>query len=262
MRSLRLIGTFIRTSFEVDLAFRANFWIHLFNTVLNLAVGALAITVLFGRVSSLKGWDYPSAMALLGVYLTISALRALFIGPSLEALVGLGQEVWDGRFDFTLLRPVNTQFLITFRKWRLFALLDLALGLAVIVTALQFGPGLDGLRLAAFLLTLLASVVALYAVLLIFTALVFWSPGMLFTWVFDALFQLARYPVQIYPNWLQFVLTWLVPVGIMTTLPAQALTGQLAWTALAASLLMAGTLLAAASWLFNAGLRRYASASS
>ena len=41
-------------------------------------------------------------------------------------------EVWTGRFDFTLLRPVNTQFLASFAHWRLFALFDLVLGLGVL----------------------------------------------------------------------------------------------------------------------------------
>ena len=36
--------------------------------------------------------------------------------------------------------------------------------------------------------------------------------------------QMARYPVGVYPGWLRMVLTWIIPVGLMTTLPAQALT--------------------------------------
>ena len=56
---------------------------------------------------------------------------------------------------------------------------------------------------------------------------------MLFTWVFDGLFQMARYPVGMYPGWLRLVLTWIVPVGVITTVPAQALTGALSPPALA-----------------------------
>jgi ABC-2 type transport system permease protein len=78
----------------------------------------------------------------------------------------------------------------------------------------------------------------------------------------DGLFQMARYPVGLYPSWLRMVLTWLVPVGIMTTIPAQALTGALPAATLAASLAAALVLLLAASALFRLGLRRYASASS
>jgi ABC-2 type transport system permease protein len=107
-----------------------------------------------------------------------------------------------------------------------------------------------------------ASVTVLYAILLIFTALVFWGPGMLFTWVFDAIFQLARYPIGVYPGWLQFALTWIIPVAILTTIPAQALTGDIAPGVLFASLAFATVSLIGASGLFRVGLRRYKSASS
>ncbi|MGD9101595.1 MAG: ABC-2 family transporter protein, partial [Anaerolineae bacterium] len=117
-------------------------------------------------------------------------------------------------------------------------------------------------RLAAFLVALGAGVTVLYAVLLTFAGLVFWSPGFLFTWVFDGLFQLARYPVGMYPGWLRLTLTWIVPVGVMTTIPAQALGGELSAGTLAGGLALATALLVGASLLFRSGLRRYASASS
>ena len=51
-------------------------------------------------------------------------------------------EIWSGAFDFTVLRPVNTQFFTSFRKWRLFALFDLVLGVGVLVTAvIKLGGG-------------------------------------------------------------------------------------------------------------------------
>jgi ABC-2 type transport system permease protein len=130
------------------------------------------------------------------------------------------------------------------------------------VAAAQLGQALAPLRLAAFLLTLLVGVGILYAILLAFSALTLWNPGFLFTWVFDGLFRMARYPVGLYPGWLRLVLTWIVPVGLMTTVPAQALTGTLSGPALAGALLAAVALLVASSLLFRLGLRRYASASS
>ena len=78
----------------------------------------LGLLVLFGQVQTSARLGLSATLALLGVYLIVGALRGLFIGPSLDALAGMDGEVWSGRFDFTLLRPVNTQFLASFRKWR------------------------------------------------------------------------------------------------------------------------------------------------
>jgi ABC-2 type transport system permease protein len=262
MYYLRLVGQFARASAQNDLAHRANFWISLLHSLLNLGTGVLGLWVLFGQVETIRGWDLPSTLALLGVYLTLGALRGLFIGPSLEAMAGMDGEVWTGKFDFSLLRPVDTQFLASFRHWRPFALVDLALGLGVLVVAtVQLGQVVTAARLATFLLSLGAGVTVLYAALLAFSALVFWSPG-LFTWIFDSLFQMARYPVGIYPGWLRFALTWIVPVGVMTTVPATALAGGLAPGVLAGAVALALLFLVGASALFRLGLRRYASASS
>ena len=262
MRHLRLVGQFVRASTQNDLAHRANFWISLLHSLLNLGTGVLGVWVLFGQVETIRGWDLPSTLAVLGIYLTLGALRGLFIGPSLEAMAGMDGEVWTGKFDFSLLRPVDTQFLASFRHWRPFALVDLALGLGVLVVAIvQLGQTLTVAGLAAFLLALGAGLTVLYAALLAFSALVFWSPG-LFTWIFDSLFQMARYPVGIYPGWLRFALTWIVPVGVMTTVPAAALSGGLTAGVLAGAVVLALLFLVGASLLFRSGLRRYASASS
>lgn len=264
MRYLRLIGQFVRASAQQDLAYRANFFISLLHSLLNLGVGVAGVLVLpWSQVGAINGWDRRGMLALLGVYLIVAALRGLFLGPSLDALAGMDGEVWSGRLDFTLLRPVNTQFLASFRHWRLFTFTDLVLGLGVLGVALaQPGAPLTAGRLVAFAVTLVAGLTILYALLLAFTALIFWSPGFLFTWLFDGIFQMARYPVGVYPGWLRLVLTWVVPVGLMTALPAQALTGDLAPALLIGSAGLAVALLLTASFCFRAGLRRYASASS
>lgn len=126
----------------------------------------------------------------------------------------------------------------------------------------QMGHTLTPVNVGVFLMTLLASVIILYAILLAFSALVFWSPGFLFTWLFSAFFQMARYPVGLYPGWLRLVLTWIVPVGVMTTMPAQALTGAPPSGTLLGGLALSAVFSAGATALFRTGLRRYASASS
>jgi ABC-2 type transport system permease protein len=263
MRALHLIGTFARVSAQEELAYRANFWISLLHSLLGLITGVLGLVVLFDQIETVRGWDFASSLALLGVFLTLGALRNLFIGPSLDALAGMEGAIWRGTFDFTLLRPLNPQFMVSFQRWRPFALVDLLLGLGVLVVALaQMNRSVGPVQLLAFVFTLASGGLILYSVLLALTSLVFWGPGFFYTWLFDALFQMARYPVGLYPGWIRLVLTWIIPVGIMTTVPAQALAGTLSPGLWAGSLLFSLLLFVGASRLFQANLRRYASASS
>ncbi len=263
MHYLRLLGHFTRTSFQEEAAYRANFFLNLMYSLLNLGTGVLGVAVLFNQVKTVNGWDFNGTLALLGVYLTAGGLRSLVIGPSLDSLAGMDGDVWSGRMDFTLIRPVDTQFLVSFRKWRLFSLLDIALGLGVMGTALaRLGADLPAERWLGFVIALLASIAILYAVLLAFTALVFWGPGVLFTWVFNGVFQMARYPLGLYPGWLRLLLTWVIPVGIITTVPAGTLTGATSTGMLAGMVAFAAALVIAASALFRFGVKHYKSASS
>ncbi len=263
MHYIRLTFAFMRLSILGEAAYRVNFFISILHSLLNFATGVLGLIILFSQVQTVQGWNLSKSLLLLGVYLVLGALRNLFIGSSLEALAGLGGEIWTGRFDFTLLRPVNVQFLASCRTWRIFSLFDLVLGLGVLSVSIsrvshEFTP----VHLLEFLIALIVSVVVLYAVLLLLTSLVFLSAGFLFTWIFDSIFQMARYPVGLYPNWLRFILTWVIPVGIMTTIPAQAISGELSTRVLMASGGLALVVLVGASYLFHRGVRHYSSASS
>ena len=263
IRYLRLLMVFIKASFMQETAYSTNFVTSVLHSLLNFGTGVLGLSVLFGQVEIVRGWEFASTLAVLGTYLTISALRDLFISPSLDALTGMDGEVWMGTFDFTALRPVDKQFLASVRHWRPFALFDLLLGAGTLgVAAWQLGGSISMVQLFTFLAALAVSVLTLYALLLAFAALVFWSPGFMFSWVFNGLFQMARYPVGLYPGGLRLLLTWVVPVGIMTTVPAQALSGELPAGMLVASLVFALLLVTGASLLFRGGIRRYASASS
>jgi len=260
---LKLIGQFFKISVQAEMAYRANFFIRLLYSVLNLVTGLFSLMVIFNQVETIKGWDLPSALILLGIYQLLGALRSLFIGPSLESVAGMDGEIWTGTFDFTLLRPVNKQFLISFRYWRLFALIDLIFALGVLIYAIVLmETPLSLLNLVSFFVTLVAGVLLLYAALLAFSALVFWNSGFLFTWVINDLFQLARYPVGIYPNWLRLILTWIIPVGLMTTIPAQAIKGTLSPTMLILTTIFSIMAFFGASLLFRRGLQKYTSASS
>ncbi len=151
----------------------------------------------------------------------------------------------------------------SFQRWQPLAIFDLLSGLGVLIVALiQIGQTLSLANLALFPLTFTTGVTILYSLLLGLTSLLFWGPGFFYTWLFDGLFQMARYPVRLYPGWLRLILTWIIPVGVMTTVPAQALRGSLSWPMLIGSMLFAMILFVGASALFQRGLRGYASASS
>lgn len=260
---VRLIKAFIHQSFQVEMAFRANFFINLMNTLLGLAGGVGGAAILFSQVQRINGWTFPQVLALMGIYMLIQALKDLVIGPSLDSLAGIDGEIWVGRFDFTLLKPVPTQFYVSLRKWAPWSLIDLVLSLGIIgIAIVQLGPGFEPLRIGAFLVALLISMVIVYSVLLILISGVFWVMGIPLIWIYDSLIQMGRFPIGIYPRVIQLLLTWVIPVGLMITMPAEILVKPFAATGLPGGTVLAALLFGAATWLFRASIAKYASASS
>ena len=262
MYHLRLISRFFQVSLQQDAAFRANFFINVLNTVLTLAAGLAGVTILFGQVETFHGWTFAQVLALVGVYQVLLAVRSLSFGSSLDTLSGYDGEIWDGRFDFTLLRPVDTQFLISVRRWNVWSLVDLALGLVIVgVAVTRLGRVLAPGDVLAFLFSMVVAVTIVYALSLLLTSVVFWFLGMPLIWILDSVTQLGRYPVGIYPGWLRLILTWIIPVGFMTTVPIQALTGTAPLGTLLGGAALAAGLFVIATLFFRISLRRYCGAS-
>ena len=75
----------------------------------------------------------------------------------------------------------------------------------------------------------------LYCFWLVLATGSFWVVNMWFLpELFEGVFQTGRWPVGIYPQWLRFGVTFLVPIAFAVTVPAEALTSRLDWQTLVA----------------------------
>lgn len=266
MKPFHLIGVFIKGSFQRETAFRFNFGINFLHTLLNIAGSLGGLYVVFQNGDSLNGWEYRETMALLGVYLLVLGLKELVIGPGLESLSGLSGELWTGSFDFTLLKPLPEQFHISFRKWHLWSIVDIVAAIILIFSSLSGGnTNIINMKTGSpvlFILALVISLVLIYSILLLLASAAFWYLGTPLMWIFDSLIQAGRFPVGIYPGFFRILLTWVIPVGFVITIPAQALTGTLEPVVLAGGAALAAGLFFIARAFFRLSVRKYSSASS
>jgi ABC-2 type transport system permease protein len=67
--------------------------------------------------------------------------------------------------------------------------------------------------------------------------------------------------VDIYPRWLRWTLTGLVPIALAVTVPAEALAGRLSAQNLLLACTVALVIAFVSRWFWKAGLRRYSGAS-
>jgi ABC-2 type transport system permease protein len=260
---LHLIGLFLRISIQEEMAFRMNFVVNMLGTILSLTTGILGIAILFHVVTTIQGWTFPETLTLLAIYQLITALQNLVIEPSMVSLGGIDGDAWTGRFDYTLQAPVSTQFLVSFRKWRLWSFIDVSLSLVLLCIALTLlGKHIGLLQIAMLVFNLCISLLIVYAIFLLLSSASLWQQGIPLTWIFNSVIQLGRYPVGIYPGALRLLLTWVVPVAFITTIPVEVLTRQASPLVLVAGAAIALGLFVLASFFFRMSLRHYTSASS
>jgi ABC-2 type transport system permease protein len=131
-----------------------------------------------------------------------------------------------------------------------------AVGVTRLHTSLGAGHAL------AFAVFLLLGALFLYCFWLILATGSFWIVNMWFlSELFEGMYQTGRWPIGVYPGWLRYSMTYLVPVGFAVTVPAQALTNRLHWTTAAVAFGFAIALAAFTRWFWRFGLSKYSGAS-
>jgi len=257
---IRLLAAFFRVSVTTELAYRLNFVWQLFQTLLSLGVSLAGLGIIFSYTDTLGGWRPDEILALVGVYFLVGGLIGLFIQPAMEQFIG---SVRDGSLDFALTKPEDSQLLISIRQVDIWRLIDIILGIIVLIVALvRLGENVGLLQAGAFVLMLIAGGIIVYSFFLILATLSFWLVRVenILT-IFQSMYEAGRWPISLYPGWLRYGLTFVIPVAFATTVPAEALTGRLNWFTLLGAVALAILLFAASRAFWQFGLRRYSGAS-
>jgi ABC-2 type transport system permease protein len=136
---LRLFWLFARTSVQKDTEYRADFFAQILVTLLGIGTQLAAVWVIFRHTPNLAGWSLPQVLALLGVYNFMYGFIGASIAPNMRQVL---EDVRQGTLDFALLKPINSQFLVSVRQLEIWRLTDIALGLALVYYAsVHMAPG-------------------------------------------------------------------------------------------------------------------------
>jgi ABC-2 type transport system permease protein len=260
IRYLRMFRAFASTEFQFEMEYRANMYLSIFEMLLVIGTSIGAVLIMFGHTTTMNGWTLPQMIVLLGVYYVIQGGVSLLFSPSFERLM---EHVRVGTLDFHLLKPVNTQFLVSTRHLKVIRGADLLLGLVVVIVGLvQVGEQVGVAQALMFALSLIFGWTLVYSLLLGLVTLSFWFVRVEnLLAIFWAFTEAGRFPVDVYPLWLRVSLSTVVPIGIAVTAPANVIAGRMDWVAVA--VLGAGTVLTVsiASALWRWGLKSYTGAS-
>jgi len=263
--------TFARNSLVRDMTFRGHFIVECISSLSWMAMNLGFYLLVFQFTSEIgrqTGWGKYEFFIFLSTTLFINSLVEAFFMPNTEEFSEL---IRTGGLDFALLKPIDTQFLISLTKidWSSLAnFLFAACLLGYSLTHVDFTPTLW--QMALYPVYVLCGVAILYSLMISLAATSIWlgrNQSLYDFWFYITNF--SRYPMEIYKgSWgtpLRKFFTFIIPVLIVVNVPARVMAQPLDsenWKLALFALFATICSLAASRWMFVRALESYRSASS
>jgi ABC-2 type transport system permease protein len=276
----RVFLTFARNSLIRDMTFRTNFVLECVSSVSWTLMNVGFYLIIFHHASHIgpeSGWGKYEFLVFLGTSWLINSIVQTLFMPNADEFSEL---IRTGSLDFALLKPIDTQFLVSFQKVEWSSLVNVVSAvvlLGVSLWHLTTRPE-NPLVLAPAILLLypayvLCGVAIMYSLTIALAATSIWlgrNQSLYDFWFYITNF--ARYPMEIYrrgwgmPLWAFF--TFIVPVLVVVNVPARLLARPLnprawwEWPLAGFAVLATIASVLASRWVFNRALHSYRSASS
>ncbi len=260
--TLEYLKLSILTVFE----YPANMIGWLISNPLQFIVGFATIQFVVKEFGDIAGWNYGQLAFLYGLAIISHALSMIFFVQGWF----MGYFVIEGEFDRYMLRPMNVLYQFCFTQFNMIGITDLIPGICVFAYGcIQVGFEFNLRNMVSLLAILVGATFIRGGVYIAIGSISFWSKSILdFGAYTQELFdKTTMYPLSMYPEILQFILTFIIPIGWVSFYPAAELMGisgdvfmpgAAPWISLGAGALV----FAVASMVFYSGLKKYESAGS
>lgn len=270
----RVLQSFLRNSLVREMTFRGNFLI----TVVTRAFWFVSQIALFeiifrslGQGGDINSWQREEYFLFMATGMLVNALVESFFMPN---CANFSELIRTGNLDFALLKPIDTQFLISFEKIDLAMLNQVLLATGLLTYAgIQLELQVTVLRVIAYLLLIGCGVTLFYSLMIILASTSVWmgrNQGLYDFWFYITVF--ARYPRSIYSGsplgeLIRASFSFIIPILLVVTVPARVLLDKVSdpgWSASLIIVLMlaASVFLFLSRWTFQRALLSYRSASS
>ncbi len=259
-RYLRLLRIFWGNTLAAEMEYRTAFWANAALSLFWLAWAAVGIGAFFRFAPSVRGWTYDELLVVMGIFFAINGFRQAVISPNLAMMT---EYVRMGTLDFLLTKPVSSQFMVSLRHVGVYNWLDPLLGFGLVIFGLiRRGDPVSLMSVLTFGLLTVAAGLVTYSLALAIQCLAVWTiGGEGLDDLVQGIVEAGRFPVQMYRGVVRTVLTFLIPVALLTTVPAEAILGRGSTGILVISCSIAALLLLVTSRLWIWSLRHYTGAS-
>lgn len=256
---LGVLWAYAAMRFKVRLAYRADFLFNAFGDVLSTSIGLVVVLTLFSHVSDVAG--YSAAEVLLCWGMAEASLGLFWV--LFQGLYAMNQQyVVRGELDRVLLRPVDPWLQVMLDHVNIEDLPVSVLGLSMFFAGTwQLGLSWSLAQVLLLPVFVLSGALLVGGLLTGLSAVGFWSThrGTAIGLAYRATL-FARYPLEVFPKWLQVLVFGLTPFSFAGFVPATFYMDRPDWHAWALAQPLVGLACFAAGlgfWRFS--LRRYSS---
>lgn len=234
MLSLRLFLLFARNALIREMMFPANFLIQVVTRLFWFFARISLFGLIYREVDQIQEWSRESYFAFMATGMLINSIVEAFFMPNCAAFC---EDIRTGKLDLALTKPVDTQFLVSLRRVNPAMMIQLGLSVALLIQSLvAIGKAISLQQIAGYLFFIFVAVTFFYSMMIITACTSIWfgrNQGLYDFWFYITIF--AQYPRSIYNGTdanhfeageaLQFVFSWVVPILLVVTIPAETIVG-------------------------------------
>jgi ABC-2 type transport system permease protein len=251
-----------KNSVAREMSFKSNFLLWIVVELLWFGLQLSFMAVLYLHTDMIGTWSKWQVVLLIGASHFIQQIFQAFF---LVNCTQLSELIRSGKLDFLLLLPVNTRFIISLRQVDLGGFVNAGTAVAVMAYALiqlhvvpTFG------QVGGFLLLSIAGIAIHYSLMFLLASVSFWTVrAQGIVWGYYNLFNIARMPDEAFQGTFRRVFTFVIPMLLVSNVPARLLAHKLDdWRLILLLLAMCVVCMVVSEWGWRQSLRRYTSASS
>lgn len=226
----RVWGMFFRNSLIREMTFRGNFLIELVTRAFWFTAQLVLFDLIYRHVPTIQDWTRAEYFGFMATGMLINAIVEALFMPN---CANFSELIRTGDLDFALLKPIDTQFLISFEKVNFAMINQVLLGGGLLWYSLvQSGATVTPGRIVVYLLLLGVGVAFFYSLMIIVASTSVWfgrNQGLYDFWFYITIF--ARYPQGFYRQSaggeiLWFGFSFIVPILLVVTVPSRQVLGK------------------------------------
>lgn len=258
---LRVYVSLLLFNWNALVAYRSSFFTRIFSSILYTTYHVVAILILTNTISSVFGWTRYELLLLASTYSVFIGLFHAFISRNMQRLT---EEIYYGRLDYLLVKPIDSQFSASL--WTVDFVSFFRIGMGLILTwyfISILGLTITVLGLALYVVAMLVGICILYSIWLSIVSVTIFNPRL--SNVIDLLYhmsELSRYPKEMYQHVSIFFFSLLVPFTFILIPPTKILLHKFSLTQGLEAMIIAISLFIVSRFVWTQSLRHYTSASS